>query len=51
MSNMYMVLHKRLASGLQLLPDKPEETVDSTLRALWHMAAGCGGRRPPTPVC
>lgn len=29
-----------LALGLQLLPDKPEETVASTLAALWHAAAG-----------
>ena len=29
-----------LAVGLQTLPDKPEETVASTLAALWHAAAG-----------
>lgn len=29
----------RLTAGLSLLPDKPEETPDSTLRALWHAAA------------
>jgi len=29
-----------LASGLKVLPDKPEETAESTLRALWHRAAG-----------
>ena len=29
----------RLSAGLSLLPDKPEETPDSTLRALWHAAA------------
>lgn len=40
MSDLYKGLHERLRSGLQLLPDKPEETIDSTLRALWHMAAG-----------
>lgn len=33
-------LARQLAAGLKLLPDKPEETVDSTLRALWHTAAG-----------
>ena len=30
----------QLSFGLSLLPDKPEETPDSTLRALWHAAAG-----------
>ena len=30
----------RLSAGLKTLPDKPEETADSTLRALWHTAAG-----------
>ena len=29
----------RLTTGLSLLPDKPEETSDNTLRALWHAAA------------
>lgn len=31
---------ERLAAGLKTLPDKPEETADSTLRALWQTAAG-----------
>ena len=30
----------RLEAGLRTLPDKPEESVDSTLAALWHAAAG-----------
>ncbi len=30
----------RLVSGLSVLPDKPEETPASALRALWHLAAG-----------
>jgi release factor glutamine methyltransferase len=30
----------RLAHALQTLPDKPEETPDSTLRCLWHLASG-----------
>jgi len=30
----------RLAAGLQALPDKPEETPRSALRALWFRAAG-----------
>lgn len=29
-----------LATRLQLLPDKPEETVDATLCTLWQLAAG-----------
>ena len=29
-----------LAQRLQTLPDKPEETVDATLRTLWQLAAG-----------
>ncbi|WP_297921949.1 peptide chain release factor N(5)-glutamine methyltransferase [Metallibacterium sp.] len=36
----YAVLHARLAQYLVTLPDKPEETVESTLHALWHTAAG-----------
>jgi release factor glutamine methyltransferase len=40
LNDTYRLLHERLASGLDLLPDKPEETPDSTLRALWFAAAG-----------
>lgn len=40
MNALYRMLHTRLGGGLSLLADKPEETVDSTLRALWHTAAG-----------
>lgn len=40
MDETYRTLHERLAHGLQLLPDKPEETPDSTLRALWYAATG-----------
>jgi release factor glutamine methyltransferase len=36
----YRKLLDRLAIGLKLMPDKPEESPDSTLRALWHTAAG-----------
>jgi release factor glutamine methyltransferase len=35
----FQQLITRLSAGLTLLPDKPEETPDSTLRALWHAAA------------
>lgn len=37
---LYQDLAEQLDAGLHLLPDKPEETADSTLRALWHAAAG-----------
>lgn len=33
-------LCRRLAEQLALLPDKPEETAESTARALWHAACG-----------
>jgi release factor glutamine methyltransferase len=35
----YSVLRDQLASAIQFLPDKPEETADTTLRALWFFAA------------
>jgi release factor glutamine methyltransferase len=31
---------RRLAGHLEFLPDKPEETLESTIRALWFAAAG-----------
>lgn len=40
MNEAYRNLRERLDGKLQFLPDKPEETVDSTLRALWMTAAG-----------
>lgn len=36
----YQALKQELAARLQFLPDKPEETLDSTAHALWHAAAG-----------
>ncbi len=39
-SNLYQELFTKLTSGLNTLPDKPEETAESTLCALWHAAAG-----------
>lgn len=33
-------LKDKITAELKVLPDKPEETPDSTLRALWHTAAG-----------
>ena len=38
-SLLFQDMSTRLTAGLSLLPDKPEETPDSTLRALWHAAA------------
>ena len=38
-SLLFQDMRTRLTAGLSLLPDKPEETPDSTLRALWHAAA------------
>lgn len=40
LGRLYGDLRQQLAEGVQFLPDKPEETPDSTLRALWHAAAG-----------
>jgi release factor glutamine methyltransferase len=37
---LYRTLHGRLAGALQALPDKPEETPEATLRALWFAATG-----------
>lgn len=39
-SRLYDELHAQLAQDMQRLPDKPEETAEATLRALWHRAAG-----------
>src|SRR5688572_30469570 len=36
----YGAWHARLARELETLPDKPEETVEATLAALWLAAAG-----------
>ncbi len=37
---LYQQIKQQLAASLQFLPDKPEETLDSTAHALWHAAAG-----------
>jgi release factor glutamine methyltransferase len=37
---LFAALAAQLADRLRILSDKPEETVDTTLRALWHLAAG-----------
>ncbi len=40
LSTDYAARLRRLEQALSTLPDKPEETPDSCLRALWHMASG-----------
>ena len=37
---LYTELLGRLSAGLALSPDLPDETVETTLRALWHTAVG-----------
>ncbi|MDH5325887.1 MAG: peptide chain release factor N(5)-glutamine methyltransferase [Gammaproteobacteria bacterium] len=39
-SEFYRKCHSRISGELAFLPDKPEENVDNTLRALWFAAAG-----------
>ncbi len=39
-AQVYQAHLQALRSGLQSLPDKPEETPESCLHALWHLAAG-----------
>ncbi len=38
-SDLYKELFRKLENNLEFLPDKPEETVGSTLSALWLLAA------------
>jgi release factor glutamine methyltransferase len=40
MNPLYQEQLKRITQELSFLPDKPEETPESTLRALWYKAAG-----------
>lgn len=40
MQTTYANLLERLSTNLELLSDKPEETAESTLRALWFAASG-----------
>ena len=39
----------QLTAHLQILPDKPEETVEATLQALWQIAAGNIGSATTAP--
>lgn len=38
--DIFQALHDQIATNVALLPDKPEETAETTLRALWLAAAG-----------
>lgn len=40
MDDFFLQLRKELGQYITFLNDKPEETVDSTLKALWHKASG-----------
>lgn len=40
MDELYLKLRHEFESHLSLLEDKPEETVDSTIKALWNKACG-----------
>ena len=40
MEELYQIIKLRLASKLALLEDKPEETIESTIKALWQKARG-----------
>ena len=39
-SRAFIERHQQLEQALRTLPDKPEETPNAALRALWHLAAG-----------
>src|SRR5450759_3374479 len=38
---LFQSISNNLTNTLHLLEDKPEETIESTLKALWFAAAGC----------
>ncbi len=40
MEDLYAVIKLKLESNLRLLEDKPEETIESTIKALWQKALG-----------
>ncbi len=40
MENLYQIIKLRLESNLSLLEDKPEETIETTIKALWIKAHG-----------
>lgn len=39
-TSLWVELHQHIKQNLALLPDKPEETAENTLRALWQKALG-----------
>jgi release factor glutamine methyltransferase len=41
-THLYQELVRDVSRHLQSLPDKPEETPDGVVHALWHLAAGVG---------
>ena len=40
MEELYQIIKQRLENNLTLLEDKPEETIESTIKALWYKAQG-----------
>ena len=40
MEELYQIIKQRLENNLTLLEDKPEETIESTIKALWYKAKG-----------
>ena len=40
MEELYQSIRLELENNLSILEDKPEETIDSTIAALWHKAYG-----------
>lgn len=40
MEELFQIIKQKLETNLTLLEDKPEETIDSTIFALWHKAFG-----------
>ena len=40
MEELYRIIKLRLEKNLSLLEDKPEETIETTIKALWNKAHG-----------
>lgn len=40
MEELYQIIKQRLENNLTLLEDKPDETIESTIKALWYKAQG-----------
>lgn len=41
--NLFILVKSKLERGLKILPDKPEESIESTVRLLWLKASGIFG--------